>query len=145
MQILSTKFRALFNYGKRNRRLFHSIQIPRKQHQQVSAAATLGFDPVLDDRLLEFASKKATGVSLKGLLDFGSNPTENTLLRAAIFLHHELPIRIAKRVVELDNLPYGLSNISSIRHVKSWYIRSFEDIIKVSRGKGECFMFFTSV
>lgn len=62
----------------------------------------------------------------------GSNPTEKTLLGAAAFLHHELPIRFAKRAVELDNLPYGLSSISSIRTVKGWYIKSFDEVTRVS-------------
>lgn len=85
----------------------------------------------ISEELLQFAEKSATGVSLKGLLDFGSNPTENTLLRASIFLHHELPIRFAKRAVELDNLPYGLSSMSAIRQVKGWYVKSFEEVTRV--------------
>ena len=31
------------------------------------------------------------------------------LLLSAQFLHNELPVRLAHRVAELENLPYGLS------------------------------------
>lgn len=52
---------------------------------------------------------RQTGVSLKYMMDFGSRPSERNLLLSAQFLHKELPIRIARRAVELENLPYGLS------------------------------------
>lgn len=43
------------------------------------------------------------------MLDFGSNPIDRQLLLSAQFLHKELPVRLAHRVAELENLPYGLS------------------------------------
>ena len=53
--------------------------------------------------------KKQTGVSLKYMMDFGAFPTDKNLLMAAQFLHKELPVRLAHRVIELENLPHGLS------------------------------------
>lgn len=38
----------------------------------------------------------------------------------------ELPVRLAHRVRELDDLPQGLSDMPSIRRVKEWYAQSFE-------------------
>jgi len=38
----------------------------------------------------------------------------------------ELPIRLAHRVRELDQLPYNLHNSPSINKVKHWYAQSFE-------------------
>ena len=49
------------------------------------------------------------GVSLKYMLDFGQNPIERQLMISAQFLHKELPVRLAHRVAELENLPFGLS------------------------------------
>lgn len=43
------------------------------------------------------------------MLDFGANPVEHQLILSAQFLHNELPVRLAHRVAELENLPYGLS------------------------------------
>ena len=37
---------------------------------------------------------------------------------SAQFLHKELPVRLAHRVVELENLPYGLSYMGQIRQVR---------------------------
>lgn len=38
----------------------------------------------------------------------------------------ELPIRLAHRVKELDELPHNLSAMPSINKVKNWYAQSFE-------------------
>ncbi|GBG58838.1 hypothetical protein CBR_g238 [Chara braunii] len=72
--------------------------------------------------------KKQTGVSLKNMMDFGSYPTERNLLISAQFLHKELPIRLAHRVVELENLPYGLSLKAPVLKVRDWYVDSFQDL-----------------
>lgn len=55
------------------------------------------------------AIKKQTGVTLRYMLDFGANPVQRQLILSAQFLHNELPVRLAHRVAELENLPYGLS------------------------------------
>lgn len=38
----------------------------------------------------------------------------------------ELPVRLAHRVKELDELPHNLSAMPSIKKVKNWYAQSFE-------------------
>ncbi len=55
-----------------------------------------------------------SGVSLKYMLDFGANPIERQLILSAQFLHNELPVRLAHRVAELENLPFGLSAKSPV-------------------------------
>jgi pyruvate dehydrogenase kinase 2/3/4 len=76
---------------------------------------------------------------------FGQNPSQGTLLRASQFLagldvrlynfsfndsfphlSEELPVRLAHRVKELDELPHNLSAMPSINKVKNWYAQSFE-------------------
>mmetsp|Transcript_28175 Transcript_28175/g.79570 ORF Transcript_28175/g.79570 Transcript_28175/m.79570 type:complete len:146 (+) Transcript_28175:246-683(+) len=69
------------------------------------------------DDIFHCALQKQTGVTLKYMMDFGSVPMERQLLISAQFLHKELPVRLAHRVVELENLPYGLSGKSQIRKV----------------------------
>lgn len=38
----------------------------------------------------------------------------------------QLPVRLAHRVQDLDELPEGLSNMPSINRVKEWYAESFD-------------------
>uniref|UniRef100_A0A1D1YXA2 Protein-serine/threonine kinase n=1 Tax=Anthurium amnicola TaxID=1678845 RepID=A0A1D1YXA2_9ARAE len=71
---------------------------------------------------------KQTGVSLRYMMEFGSRPTERNLLLSAQFLHKELPIRIARRAVELDDLPFGLSDEPAVLKVRDWYLDSFRDL-----------------
>lgn len=82
-------------------------------------------------------------VSLQQMVLFGQNPSQGTLLRGSQFLlgelfgrvhprtrsHppvEELPVRLAHRVKELDQLPHNLSDMPSINKVKNWYAQSFE-------------------
>lgn len=53
-------------------------------------------------------------------MEFGSTPTEKNLLISAQFLHKELAIRIARRAIELDSLPYGLSKKPAVIKVSSF-------------------------
>lgn len=45
---------------------------------------------------------------------------------ATLFPPEELPVRLAHRVKELDELPHNLSAMPSINKVKDWYAQSFE-------------------
>ena len=45
---------------------------------------------------------------------------------ASPFSIEELPVRLAHRVKELDELPHNLSAMPSINKVKDWYAQSFE-------------------
>lgn len=48
----------------------------------------------------------------------------------------ELPIRIAHRVKELDELPPNLREMPSIVKVKNWYAQSFE--VRIRKTKYSC-------
>ena len=55
-------------------------------------------------------------------------PVIGTLFRASQFLAEELPIRLAHRVEELEQLPDGLNEMPSIKKVQNWYAQSFEEL-----------------
>ncbi|KAI0324934.1 alpha-ketoacid dehydrogenase kinase N-terminal domain-containing protein [Cubamyces sp. BRFM 1775] len=81
------------------------------------------------ERIHHYASFPQTGVSLQQMVLFGQNPSQGTLLRGSQFLLEELPVRLAHRVKELDQLPHNLSDMPSINKVKDWYAQSFEELI----------------
>lgn len=64
------------------------------------------------------------------MIKFGSKPNPGTVFRASQFLAEELPVRLAHRVKELDELPENLNQMPSIKRVKEWYAQSF-DVSKV--------------
>jgi len=76
-----------------------------------------------------WASFPQTGVSLRQMVMFGQNPSQGTLLKASQFLAEELPVRLAHRVKELDELPNKLNEMPSIIKVKNWYAQSFEELV----------------
>jgi pyruvate dehydrogenase kinase 2/3/4 len=78
----------------------------------------MGFSPKLLERIKELAQMRQTSVSLKQMVQFGASPTPDTLFRGAQFILHELPIRLAHRVVELENLPHDLSKMPGVLTVK---------------------------
>ena len=83
-----------------------------------------------------------TSVSLKATLDTGLGlllpensaqeaeltRRQRTLIQIATFLRRELPVRLARRVIELNNLPEGLHSMPSVQRVREWYEQSFVDI-----------------
>jgi hypothetical protein len=69
------------------------------------------------EEVARWGAMRQTGVSLRYMMEFGARPTERNLLRAAQFLHKELPIRIAPRALDLDSLPFGLSTKPAILKV----------------------------
>mmetsp|Transcript_21174 Transcript_21174/g.72142 ORF Transcript_21174/g.72142 Transcript_21174/m.72142 type:complete len:400 (+) Transcript_21174:422-1621(+) len=86
------------------------------------------FDKSLVDDIYRCSFKRQSGVSLKYMMDFGAFPLEKQLLISAQFLHKELPVRLAHRVAELENLPFGLSDKCQVRAVRDWYVESFRDL-----------------
>jgi pyruvate dehydrogenase kinase 2/3/4 len=51
----------------------------------------------------------------------------DSIIRYAQFLHHEMPIRLAIKVKQLEEIPHGLANSRSMQTVRQWYIQSFRD------------------
>ncbi|XP_078446668.1 pyruvate dehydrogenase kinase [Wolffia australiana] len=82
----------------------------------------------LQEEVRRWGSMKPTGVSLRYMMEFGSRPTERILLLSAQFLHKELPIRIARRAIEIESLPFGLSDKPAVLKVRDWYLDSFRDL-----------------
>ncbi|KQK21554.1 hypothetical protein BRADI_1g61497v3 [Brachypodium distachyon] len=80
------------------------------------------------EEVARWGGMKQTGVSLRYMMEFGARPTERNLLLSAQFLHKELPIRIARRALDLDSLPFGLSRKPAVLKVRDWYLDSFRDI-----------------
>lgn len=95
--------------------------------------AAENFSKSLKEEVQRWGSMKQTGVSLKYMMEFGSRPKEKNLLISAQFLHKELPIRIARRVIGLENLPFGLSQKPAVLKVGL-----FSDPVKIFGSFASC-------
>ncbi|KAK9473408.1 mitochondrial branched-chain alpha-ketoacid dehydrogenase kinase-domain-containing protein [Dipodascopsis tothii] len=87
----------------------------------------------LAGKINHYSQFPATPVSLRQMVQFGQRPSAGSLFRGAQFICEELPIRLAHRVKELNNLPDGLSDMPSIQKVRNWYAQSFEELTEFPR------------
>ncbi|CAK9157235.1 unnamed protein product [Ilex paraguariensis] len=93
------------------------------------------FSKGLIEEVQKWGSMKQTGVSLRYMMEFGSTPTDKNLLISAQFLHKELPIRIARRAIELQTLPYALSQKPAILKVNNSLPFSFISLLLIDGGR----------
>lgn len=94
----------------------------RCQHSFLAAPARIPDASALDEAAIrDLARQAATPISLRDLYKYGYSSSPVQQLRNAQFLHRELPIRMAQRVAELQQLPYGLSQTRDVRNVLDWY------------------------
>jgi len=56
--------------------------------------------------------------------------TDKVLMQVASFLRHELPIRLAKRINDLDAVPM-MSEMASVQQVREWYLTSLLELAQV--------------
>ena len=95
----------------------------------------------LDEEMVRLAKYRQTSVSLKATLDtglglllpqkecaLGLTSRQRTLIQIASFLKRELPVRLARRVLELKSGPEGIGTMPAVIRVREWYEQSFEDI-----------------
>ena len=91
--------------------------------------------------MVRLAKYRQTSVSLKATLDtglglllpqkecaLGLTSRQRTLIQIASFLKRELPVRLARRVLELKSGPEGIGSMPAVIRVREWYEQSFEDI-----------------
>ncbi|XWS14293.1 hypothetical protein CRYUN_Cryun36dG0110000 [Craigia yunnanensis] len=90
--------------------------------------ASESFPKSLIEEVQKWGCMKQTGVSLRYMMEFGSKHTDRHSLISGQFLHKELPIRISRRAIELETLPYGLSEKPAVLKVRGWYVDSFRDL-----------------
>ena len=79
--------------------------------------------PITMKELKLLASQKTTPLSLQNMYRYASVGKPAQRLRNAQFLHHELPIRIAQRAIDLLTLPHGLNNTPQVRAVANVYLK----------------------
>ena len=82
-------------------------------------------------------NKKETLVSKSSLLNMQNIPKKNQIIFSSQYLYNELPIRLAHRVKDLENLPLQLESHHEIFKVRDWYLESLDDITKIKKPENE--------
>ena len=89
----------------------------------------------LKDQIFKYASFNQTPVSLRQMVQFGPVPSPGSIFLASRFIVEELPIRLAKKVKDLENAPLGLNEMPSTIQVKNWYAQSFQELTELHKPK----------
>lgn len=125
----------LFKFNTMSQRWAQSVKSGLTKHVHTHRPAlTLHGKPMeksLQEKIYHYASFPANGVSLSQMVQFGNYPNDGVLFRASQFVVEELPIRLARRVHDLAQLPHNLSSMPSIRRVSDWYVHSFDELTSI--------------
>uniref|UniRef100_A0A6A7G9F8 Protein-serine/threonine kinase n=1 Tax=Hirondellea gigas TaxID=1518452 RepID=A0A6A7G9F8_9CRUS len=76
--------------------------------------------------ILTRADQPRTGVSMMGMYRMGATSPGSSKLLGAQFLHSEIPLRIARCLKQLHDLPYDMSRLHGIQRVCSLYENIFD-------------------
>ena len=83
------------------------------------------------NKIKHYSLKKSTPVSLKYLFNYGTDFKNDNIFHHSQFLHQELPIRIAKRILNLQELPYELNNYAGMQNIHDEYVSSFKKLTSI--------------
>ncbi|KAG7396196.1 [Pyruvate dehydrogenase (acetyl-transferring)] kinase isozyme 4 [Phytophthora boehmeriae] len=87
-------------------------------------------DAMSMDQVREIATHDPTPMSLQQMRTF-ADKNEKLHLVSAKFLHKELQSRYARAIMELSDLPVGLSETTSVRHAINFYRQELQTINKM--------------
>ena len=82
---------------------------------------------LLNKEIFRFANRIEKPIKLETLLKYNFNSFKKNPTFKVGF-KDDLLTRLSKRTVELENLPYGLSAMPSIKNLSGWYIKSFQEL-----------------
>ena len=109
------------------------IEWAKRKQTGVSLKALIDFGRNRDDdTLLTAAQFLHTELPTRACARAASAPrvslSVHSLASAARLTPRDRGAGLAHRICDLNSLPYGLSTMPSIQNVKSWYLKSFQDL-----------------
>lgn len=130
--------------------LYTSIRLGGKRWFGANGWRIEGVDDDVARNIYDCSHQPQTSVSLQTLMKTGRGElihktykdasysddskvaTDKILMQVAGFLRHELPIRLSRRVYDLERVPH-MKDMKSVKQVKDLYIQSIEDLLSVPR------------
>lgn len=79
------------------------------------------------DKIYEYSARSDHKTSLNDLVNLQTYKEDDKIN----YVHNALKIKIAKKLVEIETFPNGLSQMESIKKVEGWYMQSFKDLITI--------------
>ncbi|GJN86047.1 hypothetical protein PLIIFM63780_009624 [Purpureocillium lilacinum] len=107
--------------------------VPRRAPRQCRRASNTTWRPV--SVLDEWVAREARPISLRQLMVFGRSLTESRLISSANYVRTELPVRIAHRLRDMQQLPYVVVTNPHINDVYNLYYNAFDCFRKLKEVK----------
>ena len=89
------------------------------------------------NKIFDYSLKKGRHVKMNDMIKYRSLKNINIVPIMTRHIYNEIPIQLAKRVTDLNNLPFGLSKNHSINKIREWYLLSFEEITNTKEPESE--------
>jgi pyruvate dehydrogenase kinase 2/3/4 len=86
--------------------------------------------PYLYNKIFDYGLKRVSHLNFADMLKMIHMKNSNRIKLTSTYIYNEVPIRLAQRVKDLNELPYGLSKNHSVNKVREWYLQSFMDIVE---------------
>jgi pyruvate dehydrogenase kinase 2/3/4 len=86
--------------------------------------------PYLYNKIFDYGLKRVSHLNFVDMLRMIHMKNNNRIKLTSTYIYNEVPIRLAQRVKDLNELPYGLSKNHSVNKVREWYLQSFMDIVE---------------
>jgi pyruvate dehydrogenase kinase 2/3/4 len=84
------------------------------------------------NKIFDYSLKKGTHIFFKDMILFHKTSPKHIIPILTNHIYKEMPIRLANRVTDLNNLPFGLSKKHSINKIREWYLDSFSELISIN-------------
>ncbi|VVU95786.1 Mitochondrial branched-chain alpha-ketoacid dehydrogenase kinase [seawater metagenome] len=99
------------------------------------------------NQVRNYSLKETTPLSLKTIYNYGKNINKKRIIKQSQYLYEEVPIRIAKRIVNLQTLPYNLCKMKGLQSIHDDYITTFETLLshKYPTNLNQCLEFKTTL
>lgn len=91
----------------------------------------------LYNKIFDYSLKKGKRIKFIDMLNTRCIKPINLVPVITKHIYNEIPVRLAKRVTDLNNLPFGLSKNHSINNIREWYLTSFEELAYIKEPKTE--------
>ncbi|KAI8346441.1 pyruvate dehydrogenase kinase [Mortierella sp. GBAus27b] len=115
-----------------------TVQQHTKEQPQHHKEARRRYSPqhFYQNRILDpYVNQPVSPITLRQLVFFGRNMQEDKLLKSANYVRTELPIRLAHRIRDFQNLPFIVGTNPHIELVYDLYWQAFEKLSRVPEVK----------
>lgn len=102
--------------------LFYSNKVTLNNRKQITSYSLI-------HTIKEYSKNKTTPIKLNMLLEHANINNNHQMIIRTQYLYRELPIRLAQRIMDLNELPYNVMNLSSMNTVYNMYIETFKKLI----------------